>query len=135
MLHQPWQIEHFAASALRALSYKERITEQLIQQSRFNLAAGGPLAIAIEVVAALPVNPGIQQDVPRAAVKTRDRLAGFDQAEVTEPADVQHRAVTGLLFKQGFVKGWNQWGALSASGYVAAAEIADHGDAGQLGEQ
>ncbi|MNL03465.1 hypothetical protein D3C87_1240040 [compost metagenome] len=33
------------------------------------------------------------------------------------------------------MKGWNQRRALTAGGYVPAAEIADHGDVRQLGQQ
>jgi hypothetical protein len=71
---------------------------------RFDLAAGGPLAVTIVVVAALLMNPGIQQYIPRAAVETGYRLAGFDQAEVAEAANVQYGAIAGLLFKQGFME-------------------------------
>ncbi|MNN00160.1 hypothetical protein D3C81_1127440 [compost metagenome] len=129
---QPWQVEHFPAGTLRAFGHKERITEQCIQQHRFYVAAGSPLAVTVKVVAALLVNPGVQQHITWATVETGDRLAGPDKAEVAEAANVQHCAITSPLFKQGFVKGGNQRCALSAGSDIAAAEIADHGDAGQL---
>src|SRR5690606_6451424 len=125
----------FSAGALGALGHKEWIAEQIFQQQGFDFAAGSPLAVTIKVVAALLVYPRIQQNIPRATVETGYRFTGLDQAEIAEAANVQHGSVTGPLFKQGFVKGWYQWCSLTASSNIATAEVADHGDTGQLSEQ
>ena len=135
VLLQPGQVEHFAARTFWAFGHEERIAEQRIEQLGLDLAAGRPLPVPIKVFAALQVNPGIEEDVPRAAVETGDRLARLDQAEVAEPADIQYRAIARLLAEQGFMKGWNQWSALAAGSDIAAAEVADDRDVCQLGEK
>lgn len=79
--------------------------------------------------------PGIEQDIAWAAVEARYGCIGLDQAEVAETADIQYRPVAGALAKQCFMKRRHQRCALAAGGHIAAAEIADHGDTRQLGEQ
>ncbi|MCY1373012.1 hypothetical protein D9M69_602590 [compost metagenome] len=98
-------------------------------------AAGGPIAVAVEGVATLQVNPGVQQDIAGATVETVDGLARLDQAQVAEPAYVEHGTVAAGVAEKELVEGWNQGCALAAGGHVATAEVADHGDAGELGEQ
>ena len=89
----------------------------------------------IRMLAALLVNPGVQQNVARAAVEAGYRLAGLDQAKVAETADIQDGVIAAAFAKQRFMKGGYQWRALATSGHVAAAEVADHSDACQLCEQ
>ncbi len=75
------------------------------------------------------MNPGIQQDIARAAVEAGYRFAGLNQAEVAETAYIQHRTVAGAFAKQCFMKRRDERCALAAGGYIAAAKVADHGDA------
>ena len=134
VLLQPGQVEHLSPRAFRAFGQEKRIAEQRGEQLGLYLSAGRPLPVLIEVFAALQMNPRIEQHVPWAAVETGDRLARLDQAEVAEPADIQYRAIARLLAEQGFMKGWNQRSALAAGSDIAAAEVADDGDACQFGE-
>ena len=62
-------------------------------------------------------------------------LAGFDQAKIAEAPNIQHRTVAGAFAKQRFMKCGHQRRALAASGNIAAAEVADYGDARQLRKQ
>ncbi|MNI42511.1 hypothetical protein D3C73_968080 [compost metagenome] len=81
------------------------------------------------------MNPGIEQHISRAAVETGHRFAGLDQAEVAEPADVEHSTIACLFFKECFVKCRNQRRALASGRYVSTAKVADDRDAGQFCEQ
>ncbi len=105
-----------------------------MQQLRLYLAARSPGAIPVIGLTAMALNPGIEQNIARAAIETLDRLVHFQQAQIAEPADIQYCARTILCAEQAFMKGWYQRGSLASSRQVASPKIAYHADAGQLGE-
>lgn len=57
--------------------------------------------------------------------KPKAGASGGEYADVGNPADVQYRACFPVVAEQGFVKGGDEWRALSAGRKVAAAEVAD----------
>ncbi|MNG07428.1 hypothetical protein D3C84_907280 [compost metagenome] len=81
------------------------------------------------------MDPGVQQDVARAAVEPVYGPPRLDQAQVAEAAYVQYRTMAAGVAEQGLVEGRNQWRALAASGDIAPAEITDHGNAGELSQE
>jgi hypothetical protein len=81
------------------------------------------------------LNPGVEQDVARAAVEAQHVLPGREQAEVAEAADIEHRDMPCAIAEQCLVEGRYQGGALTAGGNVATTEVGDHADSGQFGEQ
>jgi hypothetical protein len=80
------------------------------------------------------MNPGIQQHIARAAVEAGTGLVGSIRLRLLKPPTLRRHGCRPLA-EQGFMEGRHQRRALAACGHVAAAEVADHGDTGQLGEQ
>ena len=84
----------------------------------------------------MQLNPGIHEDVTRATVKAENLCRTMlQQGDIAEAADVEYSQLTGLAAKERLVEGRDQRGALAARGYVAAAEVGNDIDTGQLGEQ
>ena len=84
----------------------------------------------------MSLDPGIHEYIAGAAVKTTNCCRTvFKQGDIAEAADVEYSQLTGLAAKERLVEGRDQRGALAARGYVAAAEVGNDIDTGQLGEQ
>ncbi len=94
-----------------------------------------PGAILVIGLAGVLLTPGIHQGVAGPAVKTQGRMRGPQDADVGHAPHVQHHHRFLRAFKQGLVEGWHQWGALPASGHIAAAKISHHVNARQLSQQ
>ncbi|VVN41824.1 hypothetical protein PS634_05463 [Pseudomonas fluorescens] len=132
---QPAEVEHLTAGTLRTLGQKELVAQQRLQQRRIYLPAGGPGTVLVIAQIALRLNPGIEQDIARAAIETRHRAIGLDQTQVAEPADVEYCAVFLVVIEQRFVEGRDQGCALASCCDVTTAEVTDDRDFGQLGQQ
>ena len=132
---QPGQVEQLATGALGADLGEKGFVEQALQKCHVESARGGPVTIAIEGFAFSGLNPRIQQHIARAAIEAGDGLSGRQQRQVAEAADIQDGARREIAGEQNFVKRRNEGRTLSAGSDVAAAEIGNHGDASQLGQQ
>ena len=79
--------------------------------------------------------PQVHQHIARAAVEASHLASRAQQREIGDAADVEDRGGLPGPRKARRVEGRHQRCALAAGGHVAAAEVADHGDAAQLGQQ
>src|SRR5699024_4503180 len=83
------------------------------------------------------VDGGIQQGVARPEVAGEHLVARdpADQAQVGDPADVQHRGATSLVgAQQQLVQQRGQRGPVAAGGDVGTAQVVEDGHAGGRGE-
>src|SRR5487761_2080174 len=83
----------------------------------------------------MAVDPQIEQNIARSGVKARDRATRWQVAQVGDAADIDDDAMLRIGAEYGGVKGWNQRRTLAARSDVAAAEIRNHADAGEFGQQ
>src|SRR5450759_2987669 len=83
----------------------------------------------------MALDPQVEQYVARAGIETGDYAVRWQIGQVGDAADIDDDAMRGVGAEHGGVKGRDQRRALAASGDVAAAEIRDHADAGELGKQ
>lgn len=134
MAIQPRQVEHFAAGALRAAAGEERVGQQCAEQVGLHHTRGSPRPIRIVGLAALALDPCIQQHIARATVEAVDRLVVFDQAEVAEAAHVENGQALAEVAEQVFMEGRHQWRTLATGRHIATAEVSDHADTGKLGQ-
>ena len=70
---------------------------------------------------------------PQYYIETERRAVGWEDANIGNAADVEYGAGFIRISKQCFVKGWDEGCTLTVAGKVAAAEVADRENAGQLG--
>ncbi len=80
-------------------------------------------------------DPGIHQEISRAAVEAAHRLARIEVGQVGDAAEVEDHTVLARVAEYGGMKGRHQGRALAAGGDVAAAEIGDDGDPAEFGQQ
>ena len=106
-----------------------------VQQPGVHLTAGRPAAQAIERLPGVALAPMVHQGIGRTAVETQRLAIRTQQRQIGDAAQVEHRDGFPRHRKARRVEGRDQWRTLPARGHVAAAQVADHVDAGQLGEQ
>ena len=80
----------------------------------------------------MSIDPGVEQDVARATIEAAGLLLWMKQAYIAEPTNIQYSPRAVLVAEHGFMKCRNQGGTLSTCRHVAASEVGNHGDGGQL---
>ena len=99
-------------------------------------ALGCPAPGVIKGLAGVGKAPGVHQRITGATIEaTQCRCRGVQHCDVGDAADIQHSQNAIRSAKKCLVKRWHKRGALSASGYVAAAKIGHHIHATQLCQQ
>ena len=98
-------------------------------------ALRGPGAVGIIRLAGMPDAPVVEQHVCGAAIKTHNGPAWLQQREIGHSTQVEHGQTGCFGAPQRGMKGRHQGRALAACGYVAAAEVTRHGNAGALRQQ
>ena len=79
--------------------------------------------------------PCVHQQIAGAAVEARRIAAGRKVGQVADAADIDDNAVFVRMAQHLVMERGNQRCALPSCGNIATAEIADYGNAGQLGKQ
>jgi hypothetical protein len=81
--------------------------------------------------------PMVHQGVAGSAVKTKHGgiKASRQNAQIGNPANIQHRALAARLGKYLLMKGWYQGRTLAAGCDIATTQVGDHIDTGQLSQQ
>jgi len=97
--------------------------------------ARSPVAIGIKSQTALATDPVIHQDIARPAVPAEHRPIGREDGQIGDAADIDDDAGLVGRAENGLVKSRHQRRTLTAGSHITRTEVADHGDAGQLGEQ
>ncbi|GFF07908.1 hypothetical protein SM139_2995 [Stenotrophomonas maltophilia] len=78
--------------------------------------------------------PGIHQRIGRAGIEATYRTFARNQGQVGDTAQIEHGAVFVGRAQHGQVEGRHQWRTMAPGRHVAAAEVGDRGDPGQLGD-
>ena len=80
------------------------------------------------------LHPCIHQHIAGAGIEAERRAVGRKNADIGNAANVEYGAGFICILKQRFVKSGDEGRTLTVAGKVAAAEVADRENAGQLGQ-
>ena len=72
---------------------KYGVGQQVLEQARVNLTAGGPTPLFVKRLAEMPIAPQVHERVARAAIETTNMPMAVQQAEIGDAADVQHGTI------------------------------------------
>src|SRR5690606_21288756 len=93
----------------------------------------GPGAVGVVSVTQVPLDPGIHQHVCRPGIKAAYAAVRIQYGDIRDAAQVQHNpGVAGA--RLGRMKCRHQRRTLATRGNVAATEVGDHIDTGELGD-
>ncbi|KAG1252548.1 hypothetical protein G6F68_011736 [Rhizopus microsporus] len=123
-----------AGSAAAAPACEPRVRTPPGQKAVVHRATGGIRAVGIEGAAGVALTPGVHQRVGRAGIEAARRLAGRQQRDVGDAAQIEDGAAM-LRAEDRGVEWRHQRCTLAACGHVAAAEVRHHVDAGQFRQQ
>jgi hypothetical protein len=112
-----------------------RIGEQRAQQRIEHSTRRCPRAAVVERSPDVTRAPVIHQRVARPAVEPERRAVRPQHRQVADATQVQHGTGLALAAEHHAVEGRRKWSALASGRDVAGAEVADHVDSTQLGEQ
>jgi hypothetical protein len=79
--------------------------------------------------------PAVHQRIAGAGIEAQHRAVGTQHAEIGNAADIEHQRCFPGPAEHALVKGRHQRRTLAARRHIAAAQVGDDGDAGQLGQQ
>ncbi len=132
---QPVGVEEIAAGALRRWQREVRIGEHPLEQAADHATRGGPGAAVVIGLAGVPPAPVIQQRVAGAAIEPDRRAVRAQCGQVAHAAEVEHGDGLAGAAEHGTVERRHQRRALTSCGDIAAAQVGDHVDAAQFGQQ
>src|SRR5690606_34221821 len=128
-------MEVIAAAALRRLPLEVRFGDQPLQQIRLDGSAGSVGPGFVERQSSLMQYPRVHQAVGWTGVESLDRSFGWQQGQVADAAEIEHRAILCWAAQYAGMESRNQRRPLTTRSHVAAAEVGDRGDAADLGDQ